>query len=106
VWSGGKPGDRLDLEFEIPTAGAYDLVAAFTLARDFATVQLSLDGQSIGQPLDLYNYPDVISSGEISLGQHQLAAGKHKLSFEITGANASALKSYLVGLDYLRLSPR
>jgi hypothetical protein len=106
LWSGAKPGDRLELEFDAPSEATYDLAAAFALARNFAIVQISLDGQSVGQPLDLYNYPDVIASGEVALGQHKLAAGKHRLSFEITGANASALKSYFVGLDYLRLMPR
>jgi hypothetical protein len=106
VWSGAKPGDRLELEFAAPAEGTYELAAAFTLARDFGIVRVALDGRPLGEPLDLYNYPDVISSGEVSLGEHKLAAGPHKLSFEITGANASALKGYLVGLDYLRLLPK
>jgi len=106
LWSGAKPGERLELEFEAPADATYELAAAFTLARDFATIQVALDGQPLGQPLDLYNYPDVISSGEVPLGQHKLAAGKHRLTLEIEGANASALKAYLVGLDYLRLTAR
>lgn len=105
LWSGAKPGDRLEVEIDVSAAGTYNLAAAFTLARDFATVQLALDGQSLGQPLDFYNYPDVKTSGEVALGQHQLTAGQHKLSFEITGINASAVKSYVFGLDYLRLTP-
>ena len=105
LWSGAKPGERLELEFQAPSERSYELMAAFTLARDFGTVRVLLDGRPLGEPLDLYNYPDVMSSGEVSLGTHKLSAGPHKLSFEITGANASALKGYLVGLDYLRLNP-
>ena len=59
-----------------------------------------------GDPLDLYNYPDVISSGELTLASEKLAAGKHRLAFEIKGANPSAMKAYMIGLDYLRLVPR
>ncbi len=32
-----------------------------------------------------------------------LVAGEHRLAIVIDGANASAIKSHLVGLDYLRL---
>ena len=60
--------------------------AAFTLARDYAIVQLCSDDEPLGEPLDLYNYPDVITSGEVALGQHKLAAGKHRLGFDTIGA--------------------
>ena len=105
-WTGARPGDRLELSFEIPTAGTYDLLAAFTLARDYAIIQPTLDGHTVGNPLDLYNYPDVTSSGELTLASAPLAAGTHQLAFTIQGANPSALKAYRLGLDYLRLVPR
>ena len=77
--------------------------AAFTLARDFAIVKVLLDGEQLGEPLDLYSYPEVLASGEVALVQRKLAAGKHRLTLAIDGANAAAVKSHLVGLDYLRL---
>jgi hypothetical protein len=82
------------------------VIAALTLARDYAVVQPALDGQPAGEPLDLYNYPEVVSSRELTLATRKLAAGQHRLTFEINGANPSALKAYMVGLDYLRLVPR
>ena len=82
------------------------MVAAFTMARDYAVVQLALDGQPLGEPLDFYNYPAVISSGELTLARRPIAAGKHRLAIAIKGANPAALKAYMVGLDYLRLVPR
>jgi hypothetical protein len=106
VWTGGKPGDRLELTFDVPSAGTYDVLAAFTMARDYAIVQPVLDSQPAGEPLDLYHYPEVISSGELTLASGTLAAGTHQLAFSIQGANPSALKAYMVGLDYLRLVPR
>ena len=98
--------EALELEFDAPAEVSYYLVSAFTLARDFAAVRVLLDNLPLGEPLDLYNYPDVTSSGEVSLGTHKLTAGPHRLTFEITGANPSALKGHLVGLDYLRLTPK
>jgi hypothetical protein len=106
VWTGGRPGDRLELEFDVPAEGAYDLVAAFTMARDYAIVRPTLDGRPAGSAIDLYNYPDVITSGELTLASGKLAAGKHRLTFEIEGAHPSALKAYMVGVDYFRLVPR
>jgi hypothetical protein len=106
LWAGARPGDRLELEFAVPSDATYDVIAALTLARDYAVVQPALDGQPVGEPLDLYNYPDVVSSSELTLATTKLAAGQHRLTFEIKGANASALKAYMVGLDYLRLVPR
>jgi hypothetical protein len=106
VWTGGKPGDRLEIPFDVPEAGDYDVLAAFTMARDYAVIRPLLDGRPAGEPIDLYNYPDVIASGELKLATGPLAAGPHRLALEIAGANPSALKAYMVGLDYLRLAPR
>ena len=106
VWTGARPGGRLELEFNVPSDATYDVIAAWTMARDYAVVQPTLDGQPVGEPLDLYNYPDVVSSGELTLAARKLTAGQHRLAIEINGANPSALKAYMVGLDYLRLVPR
>ena len=105
-WGGAKPGERLEVELVVPTKAKYDVVAAFTMARDYGKVQISLDGQPLGKPLDLFNSPDVISSGEFVLGNRPLEAGKHTLTLEIQGANPSAVPAYMVGFDYLRLVPR
>ena len=104
--SGAKPGDRLELELDVPQPGEYELMGVLTMARDYGIVQLYLDDEKLGGPVDLYNYPDVVTTGELRLGQRQLAAGLHRLIFEITGANASAIKSHLVGIDFLRLVAR
>jgi hypothetical protein len=104
-WSGAKPGDRLELKLSVPSDGAYDLAGALTKARDYAIVELQLDGKTLGQPLDLYA-PSVGTTGELSFGQHQLSAGDHQLSITITGENPAAAKAHMVGLDYIRLVPR
>jgi hypothetical protein len=104
-WIGAQPGDRLELELEVPQSGAFELTACFTKARDYATIELKLDGQPLGQPLDLFHPTDVVTTGAVSLGSRPLTAGKHVLVLEITGANAAAQPLYRVGLDYLRLTP-
>jgi hypothetical protein len=105
-WTGGKVGDKLELQLPVAADGEYKIAANFTLARDFAIVRLWLDDQPLGEPLDLYNAPDVTSTGERELGARTLKAGNHRLTLEITGANPAALQTYRVGVDYVRLIPK
>jgi hypothetical protein len=101
-WTGAKPGDKLELALPVANAGKYKALAQFTRAVDYGIVQLALDGRKLGNPIDLYNN-GVVATGELDLGTHTLSAGEHKLTVEITGANAKAEKSYMFGLDYVTL---
>ena len=101
-WIEAKPGDKLDLALPVTKSGKYKLTAQMTKARDYGIVQLSLDGQQLGAPTDLYN-PDVVPTGLVGFGTHELTAGEHKLTIEITGANEKAEKAYMFGLDYVKL---
>jgi serine/threonine protein kinase len=104
LWlNGTKPGGDLKLGFSVSRSGTYDLAAVFTKAPDFAIVKLSLDGKPLGEPIDLYNAPDVVTSGPLNLGRHDLEAGWHIMKVEIVGANTNADKKYFFGLDYLTL---
>lgn len=105
-WTGGKPGDKLDLELPVEKAGRYEIELVLTQARDYGVVQLSLDDEKLGEPLDLYNSPDVITTGVLSFDGRELSAGDHKLSVEIIGTNPKAVKAYMFGLDYVRLVER
>jgi hypothetical protein len=104
-WIESQPGDKLELALPVPQAGRFGLKAQFTRARDYGILQLSLDGQKLGGPMDFYN-PDVIPTGELDLGTHELSAGEHKLAIEVIGANDRAVKAYMFGLDYLKLEPK
>jgi hypothetical protein len=103
-WTQGKPGDKLDLALPVKDAGKYRLTVQLTKANDYGIVQLYLDDKKLGGPVDLYS-PEVVPSGPLDLGQHDLAAGRHKLTLEITGANPKAVKSYMAGVDYVKLDP-
>ena len=52
--------------------------------------------------MDLF-HDGVVAAGELNLGLHTLSAGEHKLGVEIIGANSKATKSFMVGLDYVKL---
>ncbi len=99
-WTGGKPGDQLTLELDaLRDIEAFEL--ALTCARDYGIVDVKLNGESLGQPIDLY-HPEVITTGLLEFTTPDLKAGKHKLTFEILGANSKAVKSYMLGLDFVR----
>jgi hypothetical protein len=105
-WTGGKPGSKLELTLPVEKAGRYEIVAQFTKAKDYGIVQVSLDGEKLGEPLDMHG-PDVVPSGALTLAQRELTAGEHKLTIEITGANEkSAGGKYFCGLDYVKLNAK
>lgn len=98
-WTQGQPGDTLTIPFEgKPGDNALEIV--MTCARDYAIVQLELDGQPIGPPIDLYE-PQVVTTGVLRFTGLQLA-GLHSLQIKIAGANPAAQRSYMVGVDWVR----
>lgn len=104
-WTGATPRARLELEFEVTTAGKYDVETCFTIARDYGIVNVILDGEALCEPLDLFHHPDVLTTGVLEHGERELESGTHRLRIELIGANEAAVQSYMVGFDYLRLVP-
>ena len=103
-WTGATAKSQLDLELPVSDESTYDVEVVLTRAPDYAIVQLLLDGEPIGEPIDLYA-STVITTGVFVFKNQQLTAGEHTLSVQILGANPKAIKSYMVGLDYVRLVP-
>jgi hypothetical protein len=103
-WTGAKPSDKLDLALPVQKAGRYELGVQLTKAPDYGIVQIWLDGQKLGAPIDTYRKA-VRLTDMVRLGPVELTAGDHKLTLEITGANEKAIKSYMAGLDYVKLIP-
>jgi hypothetical protein len=101
-WTDAKPGDKLDVAFDVKQGGTYRVDVTLTKARDYAIVQLSIDGKRAGEPIDLYN-PQVIPTGPVELGSFKLDKGEHTLGVEIVGANDKAVKSYMFGLNQILL---
>ena len=101
-WREGLPGNRLTFAVDAPEAGPYEIIAAFLHDREMGTVQVSLNGDPIGDPIDFYQ-PDLTAPGPVSLGVYGFQAGTNRLAFRMTGANPDAEKNYIFGLDYLKL---
>ena len=91
---------------EVPEDGDYEVFVCVTKARDYGIVQLHWDGEKVWDPIDGFHPNQVVNTGMLSLGIHSVEAGKHTLTVEIVGAHPEAVKSYMFGLDYLRLEKK
>ncbi len=105
-WSGAKPGDRVEFAFDVPKTGVYTIEAALTMARDFGIVRMELDEGNHRAPIDLYNFPDVLSTGSQDFLTIALEAGPHTFALEMVGANPAAIGGDKIGFDYLRVKAK
>jgi len=103
-WINGKVGDTLELAVNVKETGVYRIKMQLTKAIDYGIVQLYLDGQKLGEPIDLYNN-GVIATGVLDMGIRELEKGRHVLKVKIVGSNEKAIKKYMFGLDYILLEP-
>ncbi len=101
-WTGGKRGAQLDLEMPVAADGEFVLEVVLTKARDYGIVQVRIDDETLGGPIDGFNNPDVITTGVVNFEPRKLTKGLHKLTFEIVGKHADAV-GFMVGVDYVRL---
>lgn len=100
-WTGGRIGDKLT--FSLPAfTGTVDVDVVLTTAADYGIVQLFLDDQKLGDPVDLYSRT-VVTTGVISFPQLSVEGTKHVLTAQIVGANPKAKKSLMVAVDYIRI---
>ena len=104
-WTGGQPKDALSLEFQVAKEGKYEPQIVLTKARDYAIVQLFVDDAPLGEPIDGFNNPEVITTGLVKLPVRSLTQGKHILKVQIIGKHPDAVPGYMVGIDFLRLLP-
>ena len=77
----------------------YEIVAKYTKSWDYARIQASLDGKLLGLEVDTYA-PTVVPGDPVTLGKHDLSAGRHVLRFEAVGHHPES-KGYLMGIDHV-----
>jgi hypothetical protein len=100
---GGKPGDALVLALPVAKTERYQLGVYLTMSPDFGRIQPLLDGERVGDPVDLYA-PRVIASGRVILATRSLQAGRHTIRFEIVGKDPKARGSDF-GIDCFEVAP-
>jgi hypothetical protein len=110
IWTGGRKGDAIDLQFTVPEKGTHELLAVFTKAADYGIFEMAIDGKTIGSAVDLFD-TKVTTTGEVSFGNLRLTKGTHVLKATAVGRNERSTGNhrtgnYLFGLDYLRLEKK
>jgi WD40 repeat protein len=103
LFCGAAKGGSVGLEVAAPAKGDYRLDIYFTKAPDFGTVEVSIDGSTVGKPFDGFN-PAVIPSGKIAFGTVTLEKGPHWVRFTAVDKNPKS-SNYFMGIDCLKLDP-
>ncbi len=99
AWVRGEP--RLVLEFQSEKAGNHRILAHLTKAPDYGIHRISINGKEAGT-VDAY-HTEVIWQ-PVDLGIHELKPGPNRIEITVAGANASAEKRHMFGLDCLLLN--
>jgi WD40 repeat protein len=103
LWTSDRPGSTLSAVLFLRVSGEFEVSAAFTRAPDHGIAQLSIDGEPLITPGDLFS-PVVSHSGGTALGRVSLAAGSHALEVTMVGKKPEST-GYKFGLDWIELTP-
>ena len=95
-WTPSKPGQTLELTFDLAAPGKCELLLVMTKSWDYGNYQVEIDGKAVGAPLGLYN-KDVVTK-ELHLDAGALAAGTHTLRFVNRDKDPES-KGYFFGFD-------
>ncbi|MEM7453573.1 MAG: DUF1549 and DUF1553 domain-containing protein, partial [Planctomycetota bacterium] len=105
-WRDAQPGDKLSFSLDVDTTATskFELFANLTIATDYGIVSTSVNGITIADQVDYY--ADALgTTGRVKLGDINIDGGAAAFEFEIEGANESAIKRHMFGIDYLELVP-
>jgi hypothetical protein len=102
-WQGARPGAELSVPFQIADPGTYRLSVRFTRAPSYAIVAIRLDDEATTLDRVSLYAPQMVAADPLSMGEHALSPGPHRLRFTIVGAHPEAEPGYVVGIDAIRL---
>lgn len=97
-WREIEKNNKADFEFGCVFPGQYDFAGIFTIAPDYGTFNIYINGQKVASNLNLY-HPKV-DVKEISLGKVNLKSGKNTFTVELTAYPDGFSKSCF-GIDKL-----
>lgn len=96
-WTGGQAGDVISLRFPEVAAGKYDVAVYPTMAKDYAMIRMSINGNLL--ETDLYN-PKVVLGEPLYFKNVQVSPTEPlQIDIHIAGKNDAAVPSYMVGID-------
>lgn len=100
-WTGGKPGDIYTLKLDGVKPGTKTVTIFPTTAHDYAQVKIAINGQL--READFYS--EAVLQGEPIRfeGVNISPSEPLQIDIHITGANAEAKPSYMVGIDRIEV---
>ena len=103
-WIDPSEGSVLELKVPVETAGRYRVTLGLTKSWDYGIHQPIVNGQDVGEPLDLCAAQ--ITPLKVELGQFDLPAGTALIGLRCVGTNPNAKPiRHMAGIDYVLLEP-
>ncbi len=114
----GGVGAKIEIPFEVPEDGRYELLAQVAGAPDYGTYTVLVDGKSPVSGTELEHEPGANAGAGLSIdgyytelfvgedrviGRPRLTKGRHTVTFVCTGKNAAS-SNYFLGVDALVLA--
>jgi hypothetical protein len=108
-WRFANKGSKLNIALPVEKAGKYELEVRLQKDGTSAMFQVYVDDVKVGEPLDLFalaNGKKEFGITAFKLGNHDLAAGEHKVTLEIVGRNPEMKSAqYILVLKGITLTP-
>jgi hypothetical protein len=97
-------GDYFSQGMTVAVSDSYDVSAYFTKGSDYGMLLLKVNGQALGQAVDLYAPAATLTrSSRIELGSLYLDARNHLIIYEVANKNPAS-SGYKLGVDNLLLT--
>jgi hypothetical protein len=96
-------GAWVEFTFSVENEQVRRLFVPVTRSYDFGIYEISLDGKSMGEPVDFYNA--TVEVHDQALGDMTLPPGQHTIRFTCTGKNPLS-RGWKLGVDSVRLRQR
>ena len=99
-----KVGDNVTFTVNVATAGTYDIMLSYKQFSSRGISQLSINGTSVGAPLDQYLGSQAYASFDFGTFSFP-TAGNYSFKFAVVGKNAKS-SGYAESFDDLTLTPQ
>ncbi len=104
-WLNPEEGGILEVRVPVEQAGRYKITLGLSKSWDYGIHQPMVNGEDVGEPLDLYQPPPFVPF-KVELGTFDLEAGDLLIGLRCVGTNPAANPvNHMAGIDYILIEP-